>query len=69
MSILVVTAPATRRGLTTVAMVKRELGITGNADHEFLDDLILQASATIEGWCRRAFGREDVVLHLIQVRG
>jgi hypothetical protein len=60
MSILVVTASAARRGLTTVAMVKRELGITGSADHDFLEDLILQASAAIEGWCRRVFGREAV---------
>ena len=60
MSILVVTAPAARRGLTTVATVKRELGITGSADHDFLEDLILQASAAIEGWCRRVFGREEV---------
>ena len=49
---LVVTAPAARPGLTTVAMAKRELGITGSADHDFLEDLILQASAAIEGWCR-----------------
>ena len=60
MSILVVTAPAARPGLTTVAMAKRELGITGSADHDFLEDLILQASAAIEGWCRRVFGREEV---------
>ena len=60
MSILAVTAPAARRGLTTVAMVKRELGITGSADHDFLEELILQASAVIEGWCRRVFTREDV---------
>ena len=38
MSILAVTAPAARRGLTAVAMVKRELGITGSADHDFLED-------------------------------
>ena len=60
MSILAVTAPAARRGLTTVATVTRELGITGSADHDFLEDLILQASAAIEGWCRRTFTREDV---------
>ena len=42
MSILAVTAPAARRGLTTVATVTRELGITGSADHDFLEDLILQ---------------------------
>ena len=60
MSILVVTASAARRGLTTVATVKRELGITGSADHDFLEDLILQASPAIEGWCRRVFGREEV---------
>lgn len=61
MSILVVTAPAARRGLTTVATVKRELGIAGSADHDLLENLILQASVTIEGWCRRTFPREDVV--------
>ena len=47
-----------RRGLTTVAAVKRELGITGSADHDFLEDLILQASVSIEGWCGRTFSRE-----------
>ena len=60
MSILAVTAPAAQRGLTTVATVKRELGITGSADHDFLEDLILQASAAIEGWCRRVFAQEEV---------
>jgi hypothetical protein len=45
MSILAVTAPAARRGLTAIATVKREFGITGSADHEFLEDLIRQASA------------------------
>ena len=58
MSILAVTAPAARRGLTAIATVKRELGM--GADHAFLEDLILQASVAIEGWCRRVFGREEV---------
>lgn len=60
MSILAVTVPASRRGLTTVAAVKRELGITGSADHDLLDDLVLQSSSAIEGWCGRVFGREAV---------
>ncbi len=60
MSILAITDLAPSRGLTTLADVKQELGITGGTDDAFLLDLIAQTSTAIEGWCNRAFARETL---------
>ena len=60
MSILAITNLAPSRGLTTLADVKQEFGITGGTDDAFLLDLIAQTSTAIEGWCNRAFARETL---------
>ena len=48
--------------LTTKRRVKVELGLslTDTSKDELLDDLIAEASASIEGYCGRAFGRAAV---------
>lgn len=60
MSILTVVEPAASRRLAALSTIKRELEITGGADDLFLQDLITQASAAIEGWCNRMFAREGL---------
>lgn len=60
MSILTVVDPAASRRLAALPTIKRELEITGGADDLFLQDLIAQASAAIEGWCNRVFAREGL---------
>ena len=55
----VITAAASS-DLTTRAMVKAELGITGGGDDAWLDTTITRASAAIARWCNRTFALETV---------
>jgi len=58
---IVIVSPASRRDLTTLAAIKRELGLAETGEDLFLADLIAQASSAIETGCRRRLARESVV--------
>lgn len=58
---IVVVSPAPRRDLTTLAAIKRELGLGETGEDAFLADLVAQASSAIETECRRWLAREGVV--------
>lgn len=53
-----VTVPAPSRALTTLAVVKDDLGIVSFDEDDYLDRLILRKSRTVADWCRRVFGAE-----------
>ena len=59
-SVLVVVTPAANQDLTSLALVKAELGITGNAEDTNIGTWIDQASAVIASYCNRVFGSEAV---------
>ena len=58
---IVTVSPSPRRNLTTLASIKRELGLAETGDDLFLADLVAQASSAIETECRRRLVRESVV--------
>ena len=58
---IAVVSPSPRRDLTTLAAVKRELGLAETGEDALLADLIAQASSSIETECRRRLVRESVV--------
>lgn len=62
---IVTVSPAPRRDLTTLAAIKRELGLTEEGEDAFLADLVAQASSAIETECRRRLAREGVVETLL----
>ena len=62
---IVVVSPASRRDLTTLAAIKRELGLSEEGEDAFLADLLGQASSAIETECRRRLAREGVVETLL----
>lgn len=47
--------------LTTLANVKLLLGITGTAQDAQLQAFINSASARVEKWCNRSFGKQDCI--------
>lgn len=56
---LEILAPAATGDLTTLAIAKRELGVTDTAQDPRISDLIGAASDLVAQWCNRAgFGRE-----------
>jgi uncharacterized phiE125 gp8 family phage protein len=57
---LTVTDPADTHRLTTLAMIKGELQLSGGADDAVLTAFIDQASAAARSWCRRTFAEETV---------
>lgn len=62
---IVTVSPAPRRDLTTLAAIKRELGLAEGGEDAFLADLVAQASSAIETECRRRLAREGVVETLL----
>ena len=58
---LTVVTPASTYDLTTLARVKRELGITDNSSDELLQDYISEQSDVFSGMCRRVFAQETVI--------
>ena len=60
-SILTVTVPAVAHGLTDLASVQAEMGLTGETtDAAYLNGQILTATAAIQSYCGRSFARETV---------
>lgn len=59
---LQILTPAATQSLTTLAAVKRELGISGTAEDTHLTALIAQASTICAAWCGRpgGFGRASL---------
>lgn len=60
MPFITVTSPASTTDLTTLPMVKSELGLTSNEHDAQLAGYIRQASDAIESYCNRTFARESV---------
>jgi hypothetical protein len=58
--IVTVTAAAETFDLTTLARMKRELGLTDNTKNTLLTDLIKECSAVISRYCGRTFAVETV---------
>lgn len=56
----VVITPSTTRDLTTLDTVKAELGVTDNAQDDFLQMKIRQASDAIASSCNRDFAQETL---------
>lgn len=57
---LTIVRPAESHRLTTLAVVKGELRLTGGADDAYLAGLVDQASAAVRTWCGRTFAAEAV---------
>jgi hypothetical protein len=58
--LITVLTPAETHDLTTLAMVKTELGVTGSSSDAHLQALIQQASGEIASHCDRVFALETV---------
>lgn len=59
-SITTITTPPARVALTTVERVKAELGITGDANDDLLEQKILEASSDIESKLARVLARAGI---------
>lgn len=57
---LTVTTPASTADLTTLAVVKAELGLTSNEHDTQLATYITQASDRVESFCNRTFAQESI---------
>lgn len=57
-SILTVTAAASSFNLTTVPMIKTELGITASGPNTWVDAKLPRASAAIASYCRRTLAKQ-----------
>ena len=53
--------PPAATALTSLAVVKAELGLTTTTEDAWLTDAIASQSAALSGHCRRIFGRATYV--------